>query len=502
MKKKVLLIDVYYSSTRTPESISVISKLTHKLWLRKLAKKKNIENLNKKNLLRMFSFGGHIPVTMGLLNISSYLKNSLDKKNCYLIDYFHMGYYLEKYKNKAWDILRKKLKDTVLVGLSCSTPNFYNAIEISSFIKKVDSSILVVIGGHHVSFTDIETLKHPSIDLVVRGEGELSFLQIMDSLHTKNFTKVFGLTYRKNGKIKRNPDQKLLCGADFPSPDFSLIQKEFSDKFVISLSASRGCPFNCSFCLETNFWSHHVRYKPITRFVSEIELMIKRFKNGLIHISDSNFPVSKEYVSSLLSLLNKKNLKFCYSVNIRADLVNNLSVNDLRKMVNSGFKEFLVGVESASDKILKRMNKKETFNDIIKALRKLKRANVPIVKTYWMLGFPGETKKTLEESYNGLKFLIKEKLSDYAIIKLYLPYPGTSPFDNPRKFDFKILTKDWSQYERFSFPPPYSLKDVSNYELLSYLIMMNALQLHAFAKDLKITHKELNNLLVQEIKNG
>ncbi len=170
-------------------------------------------------------------------------------------------------------------------------------------------------------------------------------------------------------------------------------------------------------------------------------------------------------------------------------------------MVRCGFIEFLVGVESASDQILKKMNKGETYEEIASALRKLKKADAPIVKTYWMLGFPGETKETLEQSQEALRELLEQDLTDYAIIKLFLPYPGTPPFQEPERFDIHIEKNHWWKYERFSFPPPYQLGSVSMDTLLDHLIAMNYEQLLHLGQKLKIGESVLGELISKGLKD-
>lgn len=496
MKYKILLIDTHIVQPIVPDILLTIGNLTHQIYMENIREKLRERKIKNSDAVKMFSFGGQWSVTTGLLTIYAYLqthRKEFDEK--YAIEYIHMDYLFHKHGTKAWKILSEKAKGTIIAGISCATPNYSNAISIAKTLKKTNPKVITVIGGPHVTFLAKEVLHERVFDLVVRGEGERTFLDIVK--HTTNFSQIRGISYKKGKEIIANPDQILLTGEEIPSPQYSLLPKDAKGKFIISISCSRGCPYNCLFCSESRFWGQKIRLRSISSVLHDLMTLKQHFGKTYIHFSDSNFPRNVKYINELIGAIMRAKLDMFFSINLRANEVLLLDKTVLKKLLKAGFVEILLGIESGSDKVLERMQKRERYNDMVQALRKLRKAGFPILKTYWMLGFPGETKETLDESYEKLSELITADLCDYAIIKTFIPYPGTPPYTHATQYGLKINITNWVDFERFSFPPPYSNETVTDYTLFAYLVMMQGLQLTHMARKRGISGTQLHQLFQQ-----
>lgn len=153
------------------------------------------------------------------------------------------------------------------------------------------------------------------------------------------------------------------------------------------------------------------------------------FGQHFVHIADSNFMTSgDEYAETVDALKYITNMRF--SVNLRPDYAPREMVEMLYK---SGVIEFLFGIESASDIVLKAMRKAFRFIDVVETLRNIQRLGIPFIGSYWIVGHPGETHKTAIETLEGLRYLYDNELLFNSYSNVYVPLPGTEPFENPKK---------------------------------------------------------------------
>lgn len=480
----VLFLDTPSAVPRTPPALQRYAEESHELFLDILSRKNALGDIDPAAVTKMFSYGGQYCVTTGLLTMKRYLDDAGIAQTRYL----HVDELQAVRGRLAQKDLAAALSEADIVAITCATPNADEALALAKTAKQ--SGCFVVLGGPHVTFMDAETLVTGVVDAVVRGEGERSLLMLVQGFANGDWKSTPGISYLDAGRLIRTPPQTPLAADEIPSPDYSALPQNCAERFILSVSGSRGCPFNCYFCSETNFWSHNVRLRPVERFLDDIEELGERFPNRIIHLSDSNFPSTRRYLKDFLSRIVRREKRFLLSANIRADIVLALSEEELHEMRDAGFVELLLGVESAHPAQLERMNKKETFQQMITALAKLRDAGFPIIKTYWIVGFPGETAETLDASINGLRELFEQQLCDYAICKLYIPYPGTRPFHEPERFGLTLDTGQWSRFERFSYPPPYTLDSVTHKNLLETLTQMERIQrdsLRSIAAQTKMT---------------
>lgn len=314
----------------------------------------------------------------------------------------------------------KPLPDARFYGFSCATPQINIAKEWAGKLKGK-----TIIGGAHASLLPLDCVKH--FDYVVRGEGEQVLVEILKG-------------DRQNGIITA-PRIKNLDGIPYPAWD--MVNQPFSDtlfpgerygkgELAATLIGSRGCPFLCSFC--GNIHRAPVTYRSLDNIVGELKELIKR---GVKHFrfEDDCFTIHPEFENLCLEMAR---LKIHYKAHTRSDLTTKEKADLL---FYSGCEECGLGVESADNDVLKMNNKKETVDDHVKAVKILKDAGLR-VKTYFVMGLPGETDTTLELN----KAFAKETQIDKWTVSTFCPYPGTAIFNSPGKFGIEILNKDFSRW--------------------------------------------------------
>jgi len=377
-------------------------------------------------------------ISTGLLSIASYVREKENAK----VNYIQYDYF-EKQGRKSK--ILEDLKDFDVIGITANTDNYYKATKILRTIKRKNPNILTVIGGPHVTYQDIQAVN--DADVVVRGEGEETFRQVINAGNPRDLEEIKGITYKDNGRIKRNPPQKLLNINDLPTPAFDLIPNDIRDNCLVYLSTSRGCPYRCAYCVETNFW-RGIRYRNPDKVVKDIEEYLKFVKTKELFFSDSTFNCNQRRLSTLLKYLEHFDLY--YYANFRPELFTNDIINLLKKCRFIGL---FIGLQSASNDVLTRVHRLPTLGNFEVFLKKIEKSVgiFPFSSLSFIFGLPSETIKTANETISTFSWFYDVGVFSITTTVL-VPYPGTPIFEFPEKYGVKILTKDYSKYCRYDLP--------------------------------------------------
>jgi radical SAM superfamily enzyme YgiQ (UPF0313 family) len=353
------------------------------------------------------------------------------------------------------------------VGISCNfTSQIYIVYKLASIAKAQGSQ--VVVGGWHPTVTVDETLSHRSIDIVVRGEGEFTFRELIQN---KDPTNVKGLSYKKKGIIIHNPDRPFqeLGYLELPSRKLRSFNARNTYSYlgfpIDCIETSRGCPYSCDFCSICKFYKGSYRRRKIADIISEIKS--KEFMNhsGFIFITDDNFMVNKKYVMELCNaIISNKIIKY-FIAQVRVDsVVNHPDV--FKKMAEAGFIYLFLGIESFSDRTLKQRNKQLEFKQIKKAIKLLHDWGYIIHGNIIIGADLDDTVDNLESTIT----IAKTMDIDIPSFSLLTPFPGTELRNIVKKR--KLLTnQDWHSYN-WSVPvinyPNLSFDDLKYYLKKAY----------------------------------
>ena len=254
--------------------------------------------------------------------------------------------------------------------------------------------------------------------------------------------KILGITYKdKNGKILRNAPRPLIPDLDsLPFPERGLLdmhaytRKVYGQK-ATSLITSRGCPYNCSFCCKDTFGSR-VRYRSVDSVLSEVKSNIDTY--GIRHFLfyDDTFTLKRKRLHLLCKEFEKLNIIFRCNGNARYN-----TYEDYQALYDGGCREIAFGIETGSQKILNLINKGTTLKQNKDAIKNAQKAKL-IVKAYLMIGNPGESRETVEET----KKFIAEADPDQFTLFTFVPLPGCDIWKNPGKYGIKIIDRNFEQY--------------------------------------------------------
>lgn len=320
-----------------------------------------------------------------------------------------------------------------VLGITATTLSIGSAAHVAQKIKAILPKIKVFIGGPHVTALPVETMQRwPHIDGCVLGDGEISFLKIVQNLQNNlEFHQgIDGLVWRDGQEIYTHPKTGHLKDLDtLPFPAWDLLQgfpgiyrppfHSYRRLPVANIITTRGCPYSCSFCDRSVFgrkvYSHSIEY-----VIEIIEHLVKNFGIREISIKDDMFILSHDRVVEFCRQLRNKKIDLTWSCNAR---VNCVSDELLREMKKAGCWMISYGIESGSQKMLEKMMKGVTKNQVIKALE-LTRKNDIVSKGFFMVGIPGETNETLKETLSFVKKLPLDELN----INFFTPFPGSKFF--------------------------------------------------------------------------
>ncbi|WXG42002.1 MAG: radical SAM protein [Candidatus Freyarchaeum deiterrae] len=324
-----------------------------------------------------------------------------------------------------------------IVGAGPVTISYPTALRCIEVCKKFGAT--TVMGGPHVTFADREALlEAPYLDIVVRGEGENTF---SDILRGRDLKDVEGITYRENGEIIKNPPRKLIENLDeIPWPAWHLIplSKYQAFKSGCDMMTGRGCPFNCTFCVGGKMVGKKPRFRDIKRCVDEIEEIVYRYGFHRVNIVDDLLTINHKRVFEFCDELDNRGLHIEWSAFSRVDTT---TKELLTRMKETGCFFILYGVESANQKILELARKRTNLDKIRKGVALSNEVGIPTVSSF-ILGLPGETEETIRESFE-----LGKSLGNMYGFHILSPYPGTEVRERAEELGLKILDNDWLKYD-------------------------------------------------------
>ena len=323
-----------------------------------------------------------------------------------------------------------KREDPDVLGFSVLITSFKEALNIAKQVKTQNPNIVTVFGNYHATFNAERIIrKYPFVDIIVRGEGEYTSLELVKCLKKKgNLKDVAGITFRKNGKVVSTAERPLLRNLDgLPIPNRSLINARYSsDIFGIkvatrkftSIVSSRGCPFGCSFCACTMFAHRLWRPRSVENIMNELNVLQSEGYEQFLFVDD-NFTLNPKRVVKLCRKIRKEKMDFEWWCDSRVD---NCTYDMVREMAKAGCKLLYFGIESANQRILDYFKKGTTPEQSRSAVRKARKAGIDVIVGSFIVGAPDET---MGEVQNTLKFAHELDI-DVPQLNVLGAFPGTA----------------------------------------------------------------------------
>lgn len=427
----------------------------------------------------------------GILSIAAYLRDNDINVN-------YISYPDLKANRISESDLYSAIENSHFIGVNAYTPTIDLANKICTLAKQIKPSVITLAGGSHVTALDIETLQtYPNIDLIIRGEGEETLLELIKK--DGNPLNILGLTYRHHKKIIQNQLRSPLNLERLPMPAYDLLPMSLN-KYMINLLTQRGCVYECSFCAEGRSFTKK-RHNPLEKTIAELTYLNKYMApNSTVFIADSIFISNLNKANAICEAIIKQKIHLKFICNLESTFV---TPNIIEKMVASHFFRFYVAFESSNSSVLKTIQRNRpgaSFSTNLKTCRLIRRLSNAFINTNWIIGLPNSTRQTLTEDIDAIETLILDGLIDQAVIKPMVPYPGTKVFDQAKELGITILSKHWADYDRISFPV-FRLKHLNEYQIYSYLLLAISTAINAYCTRNSLNLEELQQANSIPIQN-
>lgn len=336
-----------------------------------------------------------------------------------------------------------------LVVIDTSTPSIYNDIKVCERLKETLPETFILMVGTHVSALPEDTIKlSSSIDAIAVGEYDYTVKEIAEALGLKKglgFVK--GICYRDNGRVVCSEKRPLIDNLD-ELPFASTIYKRFlkaGNYFnpnalypMVAITASRGCPFQCIFCLyPQTMMGHRMRVRSIENVCDEIEHIVRSFPDvKAIFFEDDTFTALSDRCIGISREIIRRGINISWTANARADV----DYETMKIMKESGCRCLCVGFESGSQRLLDNMKKRVGIDRMMRFMEDARRADI-LIHGCFMVGHPGETMETMKQTLEFAKELNPDTAQFYPI----MVYPGTEAYDWYKGKGF-IITDDFSRW--------------------------------------------------------
>lgn len=409
------------------------------------------------------SFNREVPQVsypLGLMYMASYLRTRQSDHEIEILDL--------RCHRQPFNLLRQRMQslDPQIIAISALTCEAESLHRIAAIAKNRSSEIVVAVGGPHISACTNDVTEDQNVDVLVVGEGEETFVELVQALEDgKGLSGIAGTAWRMNGEMKWGPLRAPIADLDsIPFPAWDLIDIDLYARFgragnikrgrFLPLFTSRGCPYQCYYC--HNLFGKSFRSRSAGNVVEEIRQIVEKYGVTDIEIYDDIFNLDLDRAKAICKKLLELDLSLslAFPNGVRADQLDHELV---KLLAAAGTTNLAVAVETASQRLQKRIGKNLNLERVHQAISWADEAGI-VTNGYFMLGFPGETSEEIRQtiSYAETTDLF------FASFFIVTPYPGTPLWDETMS-ETDSSSLDFSNYNYLS--GYFNLSEMSGDEL-------------------------------------
>lgn len=340
---------------------------------------------------------------------------------------FDLG--LEPNGSLADDVQRISAFDPQVIGITSMTNLYHSALETATLLKAQLGRPIIIGGPHATVYPERILRESPVIDFVVRGEGEETIRELVVALdgNSRDLAKINGISYRLRGEVVSTPDRPLIADLDalpFPARHLFDVRRYGlstpSGRPMVTILSSRGCPYHCAYCFK-GIMGRTYRQRSPGNIIAELRQVMDRYGVRDFYFVDDLFTIDARRLQAITDQLITEKLDIRWQCLARVDRV---TAEMLQKMYAAGCRRIHFGIESGNQDILNRIGKGIKLEQVRQAVRWAQDAGIG-VKGYFMLGLPGDTEETMQQTID----LAVELNMEQAMFSLTTPFPGTRLWD-------------------------------------------------------------------------
>lgn len=356
------------------------------------------------------------------------------------------------------DLTPKQLAEKTLalkpdiIGFTATSPFFHIQKDTAEALKSIAPEIPIIVGGPHVSIVKEEALL-PCFDYAFVGEVEKSLPQFLGMLENgQDISSAKGIIFRRDGESHftgHSPWLEDMNSLPFPARhlldmDSYKIGTLNGRNHFTTIQGQRGCPWKCIFCASEHLNTTRIIRRTPENIVAEMKQVVDRYDVRHFQFYDDVLTLSREHILAVCDEIEKHGLRITFEGSTRANLVDDAMI---KRMSECGLIRMSFGVETVNPEMRKTIKKKVPMKHYIEANRILNKYNVEATNTL-MIGLPGETRETVNET---LEFLKNSREVKQANLAITVPYPGTELYEMAISGEngIKLLSRDFSEYRRY-----------------------------------------------------
>jgi len=348
------------------------------------------------------------------------------------------------------------------LGLSVLTgAPIRDALAVARAVKAARPNLPIVWGGWHPSLFPAECLDEPAVDVVVIGQGEDTFREVVERFAAgAGLAGCRGTAHRAGGRVIVEPPRPLADLDSYPAHDYGLVDVEryfeLKRRRQIDYMSSQGCRFRCGFCADPFVYGRGWTALAPARIAREIDALVARHGCDEVAFQDETFFTSPGRVDALCDELIGRRLSVAWTATMRADQACRLSDALLDKAVAAGLRRVMIGVESGSQRMLDWMKKDMTVEQVLAAAERCAARDVGAIFNF-IVGFPDEPDACLAETLALVKRLRAMHPAFETPVFYYRPYPGSEIADLARRrgYEFPRGLEAWADFDYVGGQSPW-----------------------------------------------
>ncbi len=348
--------------------------------------------------------------------------------------------------------------ECICVGVSAITSyQIMDGINFSRQVKQLNPNIPIVWGGWHPSLMPQQTISSDFADIVVTGQGEITFPRLVETLAQKgSLHDIYNLVFKNDEHNIIVTEKNFLKEIKTVKPiersykyiDMeNYIQALWGNQRVAGYESSRGCPWNCKFCSIGSVYNR--RWNSITaeQTMGGVKYLYENYNIDAVHFYDNNFFVDEKRAGEFSRFMTEENIPVRWDGTAVVEQFANFTDEYIEQLVKSRFYRVIIGVESGDEDVLKKINKRHRNHQVLQLVEKCKRHNI-MASLSFMVGFPWNPEKDFEETVGLIEKIKEINPNTEILLFIFSPYLGTPLYDVALEYGmiFPDSLEGWAGY--------------------------------------------------------